>query len=103
MDVGFVDYDYRVIRFVSNEVLDIGSWSEGTSGVIGIADVKESGIRAGGEHRFDVMGTGLCKRDPDHARAVILGGHHAEFESGIASHIAFLRIAESHHTERQGR
>ena len=101
MDVRLIDEDYGVFGFVGDEIFDVGVRRHRARGIVWIANVEKARVSAGRDHGLDVVRIFAGQWNFDDASAAVLGGHHAEFESGIAGHVALLRRSEGQHAVAQ--
>src|ERR1035438_3400879 len=103
VDVGFVDQNDRVFGLIGDEIFDVRVRSERAGGVVGITNIKDARVRAGGQHGLDVMSVGLRERNLDHARSRNGGHHHTRLETWVGGDVALLRRGEGQYAEAEGR
>ncbi len=103
MDVGFVDHHDGTFGFVLDEVFDVGMRRERAGGIVGIANVEDSGVRRGGDHGLDVVRISLGERNFDHTGAGVGTDHRASFVTWIGADVASLWRGESDDREAQRR
>ncbi len=99
MDVGFVNHHDGTFWFIFDKVLEVGVRRERAGRIVGIADVEQSGIRRGGDHRFNVVRVSLGQRNLDDASSVRRGNARTSLVTGIGAHVASLRRGEGNDSE----
>jgi hypothetical protein len=101
MEVRFVDHDDGTFGFVFDEVLEVGVGRERAGGVVGIANVEESGVGRGGDHGLGVVSIGFRERNFDDSGVGGRGCEHSCFIAGIGVDVASLRRREGDDGEAQ--
>ena len=88
---------------VLDQVLDVFVAGERAGGIVGRADIEESGIGRGGEHGLYVMRPGLGERNANDTRTHGLGGSRSGFVAGFGGDEGRLGRSESRNRVVQSR